>query len=584
MDLIAILVLAVALTAVCVWVATLLIDGRRARRRFDILGQVAAVSDGAGSLNETFDAICDIIVPAFADICAIDVVEDGAQRRVALRVASGAGPGVEEGLRRREPSIPERMLEGVDSEALEPRFFERLSESDLHRYARDETDLDFVRGLGVRSAITVGLKARGRVMGAMTVSVGWSGRRYGKDDARFARVLAGRVALALDNSGLFAELERAEGARAEIAETLQHGLLPPPLPHIPGWSLAAMYRPAGAENEVGGDFYDAFRIAGGWMVVIGDVTGRGAEAASVTAQARYTLRTAAALTNDPLIALATLNRALLARPDAALCSVVALVLSEDPAEPVRVAVAGHLPPLLVDGDAVVDAVAAHPVLGAFSDVEWEIGEVRVADGQQLVLITDGVIDAGDSSGRFGEDRLHERLAGVTGPAQAAQRIEGALHEFTAGSLDDDAAVLAISRAGEPRAEHREELVGRLFHAFNQRDEEAIVDLCSEEMEFYTVTGEEIGRSAPYRGVEGLHEYMADVERIWEELLITPSRVERRGDRLLVLGRVYVRSRELGIRDMPAAWIWRLQGGTFVRGEVFADPQIALGRFAQSGSG
>src|SRR5438132_699693 len=83
---------------------------------------------------------------------------------------------------------------------------------------------------------------------------------------------------------------------------------PPSLPHIPGWSVAAMYRPAGAENEIGGDFYDAFRIAGGWMVVIGDVTGRGAQAASVTALARYTLRTAAALTGDPVVALETLNR------------------------------------------------------------------------------------------------------------------------------------------------------------------------------------------------------------------------------------------------------------------------------------
>ena len=111
------------------------------------------------------------------------------------------------------------------------------------------------------------------------------------------------MALALDNAGLFSDLERSERERAEIAATLQRGLLPPPLPHIPGWSVAAMYRPAGAENEIGGDFYDAFRIAGGWMVVIGDVTGRGAQAAVVTALARYTLRTAAALTGDPVIAL-----------------------------------------------------------------------------------------------------------------------------------------------------------------------------------------------------------------------------------------------------------------------------------------
>ena len=139
------------------------------------------------------------------------------------------------------------------------------------------------------------------------------------------------MALALDNAGLFSDLERSERERAEIAETLQRGLLPPPLPHIPGWSVAAMYRPAGAENEIGGDFYDAFRIAGGWMVVIGDVTGRGAQAASVTALARYTLRTAAALTGDPVVALESLNRELLTAAAASLCSVAAMAHRRRPA-------------------------------------------------------------------------------------------------------------------------------------------------------------------------------------------------------------------------------------------------------------
>ena len=131
------------------------------------------------------------------------------------------------------------------------------------------------------------------------------------------------------------------------------------------------------------------------------------------------------------------------------------------------------------------------------------------------------------------------------------------------------------------AESHEELVGRLFHAFNQRDTETIVALCSPEMEFVAVTAEEVGRGAPYSGSQGLGQYLADVERIWEELLITPSRVERSEDRLLVIGRVYVRSRELGIRDMPVAWIWRLRDGLFVRGEVFTDPEEAVRRFARA---
>lgn len=128
------------------------------------------------------------------------------------------------------------------------------------------------------------------------------------------------------------------------------------------------------------------------------------------------------------------------------------------------------------------------------------------------------------------------------------------------------------------AESHETLVGRLYNAFNQRDATEIVALCSPRMEFFAVTAKEVGRGAPYVGPDGLRDYLDDVAQVWEELLVTASRVERRGDRLLVIGRVYVRSRELGIRDMPVAWIWRVEDGLFVRGEVFADPEQAVADF------
>ena len=446
MNWIAISALEVALAALCVCLVVLWMRGRRAQQRFQVLGDVATASEAASSLDETFDAICDILVPELADFCMIDVIEDGQARRAAVRVAADGDPEIESGLWGREPSLPEHITQG---KALEPRFIERMSEAELRRLAHDDgPDLDFLRGLGVRSAITVALQARGRVTGALTLCVAWSGRRYRASDERFVWILSGRIALALDNSGLFADLEKAERARAEIAETLQHGLLPPPLPHIPGWSLAAMYRPAGAENEVGGDFYDAFRVSGGWMVVIGDVTGRGAQAASITALARYTLRTAAVLTDDPVVALATLNRALLARSGTALCSIAALVLSEDPRQPVRIAVAGHPPPLLVDGDEVAEVAPADPVLGAFADVDWRIGYSAVEPGRQLILVTDGIIEAVGEDGRFGEERLRAELAGAGNPAHAVRRLESALHSFTDGALDDDAAIIAVARASE----------------------------------------------------------------------------------------------------------------------------------------
>lgn len=130
-------------------------------------------------------------------------------------------------------------------------------------------------------------------------------------------------------------------------------------------------------------------------------------------------------------------------------------------------------------------------------------------------------------------------------------------------------------------ETHEVLIGRLYNAFNQRDAGEIAELCSPQMEFFAVTAEEVGRANPYVGPDGLRDYLTDVARVWEELLVTASRVERRGERLLVVGRVYVRSRDLGIRDMPVAWIWTVEDDRFIRGEVFADPEQAVSSFVQS---
>ncbi|HEY5054399.1 MAG TPA: GAF domain-containing SpoIIE family protein phosphatase, partial [Solirubrobacterales bacterium] len=480
MDSFIIAILALAAAALVIALIRSYLGARRAARRFRVLTEIAEASDAGDSLPETLDAICDILVPEFADFCMIDVTGDDGVERAAVRVGPGGGADFERRFAEREPSVPKHMTEDLPAADLTPRFFERMTEANLRELAHNPEDLDFLRSLEIRSAITVALRARGKPTGALTVGVAWSGRRYGKEHAEFARVLSGRVALSLDNAGLFSDLERAEQARTEIAETLQRGLLPPPLPHVPGWSLAAMYRPAGAENEVGGDFYDAFPVAGGWMLVIGDVTGRGARAASIAVQARYTLRTAATLTGDPLVALATLNRALLARRDSALCSVAAIALSDDPLHPARLAVAGHPPPLLIDGDAVSEAAHAGPVLGATPDARWEIEYAHLKPGQQLVVITDGITEASGPSGRFGEERLHAELAGSGSPSLTVQGLEEALQGFAHGDLDDDAAILTIAPtaigSGEGEGRH-EALVERLFDAFNRRDTPGLVGVC-----------------------------------------------------------------------------------------------------------
>jgi ketosteroid isomerase-like protein len=308
------------------------------------------------------------------------------------------------------------------------------------------------------------------------------------------------------------------------------------------------------------------------------VTGRGAKAAAVAAHARYTLRTAAALTGDPVVALRTLNQVLLTRRGSALCSVAALAIGEESDRTLRLAVAGHPPPLIAGADGIREAARSGPVLGAFADSDWPVESAALRGGEALVVITDGVTDALGEGERFGEGRLHGQLDGAEGAAAAVQKLEAALQRFSAGDPDDDAAILAISPAAGSSAaapEAARELVERLFAAFNHRDGEQIVELCDPEMEFFPVgTAEAVGRRTAYVGPEGLQEYLRDVEQAWDELLITPNVIESHGDALLVRGRVYARSRPLGIRDLPVAWLWELEGNQFVRGEVFIDPEQA----------
>jgi ketosteroid isomerase-like protein len=126
------------------------------------------------------------------------------------------------------------------------------------------------------------------------------------------------------------------------------------------------------------------------------------------------------------------------------------------------------------------------------------------------------------------------------------------------------------------------LIDRLFDAFNRRDAAAVTALCDERVEFSSVTAEFAGRSEPYRGHQGLRQYFADVAQIWDELLVTANEVRTREDAILVVGHVYARSRQLGIRDIPAAWVWWLEGELLVEGAVYSGADEALAALEPSG--
>jgi serine phosphatase RsbU (regulator of sigma subunit) len=181
------------------------------------------------------------------------------------------------------------------------------------------------------------------------------------------------------------------------------------------------------------------------MLVVGDVTGRGASAAALTALARYTIRAAGTLTGDPLEAIATLNRALVERDDVLLCSAAVLFLRTSGSPSAELVLAGHPAPLLVSAGSVREVGSHGPLLGAFEEPGWETLPLQLSPGNYLLMYTDGVTEARGKTERFGEARLRAGLMGVTNPSAAIARVERELDRFCAGEPQDDAAILAVMR-------------------------------------------------------------------------------------------------------------------------------------------
>src|SRR5207237_3090081 len=152
----------------------------------------------------------------------------------------------------------------------------------LARAAVDEDHLQLLRAVGLRSAAVVPMRVGNRILGAMTLVSAESGRVLDEFDLKLAEQVADRAAVAIENSRLYSE-------RSLIAHTLQQSLLPEQLPEIPGFELGSVYIPAVRSSDVGGDFYDVWPVEDGWLMMIGDVTGKGVEAATLTSLVRHTM-------------------------------------------------------------------------------------------------------------------------------------------------------------------------------------------------------------------------------------------------------------------------------------------------------
>ncbi len=417
-------------------------EAKRAELTQRMLARAGELLSSSLDYERTLQQVAELAVPQLADWCAVSLPDGhGFIRGVAVAHIDSAKVDFARRIQERYPTradaptgIAQIMLDGTS------QLINEISEDVLRAAAQDDEHLELLRSVGIHAALSVPMTTGAKIVGVLTLVSAESGRHFDEADVMLAEELARRAGTAFENARLYAE-------RSNIARTLQMSLLPGRLPQMPGWTAATLYRPAGDENWVGGDFYDAFAVRDGWLAIVGDVAGHGAAAAALTGLARHTLRTAATLLDDPLDAVRTLNGELLAVGSMSLCSVAAVLLREDEDGGARAEVicAGHPLPLLVRDGAVRPIGSFSPMLGAYPIDAWERTSHELEAGDLLVLFTDGVFDTVGADERFGEERLQRTLDGATDAPDAVARIDAALSAFEVGEQADDTAILAVQR-------------------------------------------------------------------------------------------------------------------------------------------
>ncbi len=548
---------------------------RQATQRQDLLVRAGEVLDTALGVEERLDRFARLLVPELADFVKIELLEGSSGRRpVAIAHQDPEREALMRAWRERGTlAESERVGMATTIATGEAKLTPDIAQEAVVRSAREttgEAGAELMRAIGPRSQIVVPLRARGRVLGALSLTMAESGRHYDEEDLDLARDLGLRAGLAVDNARLYeeaqasavAEQRRAaqldalaaaslaihrtrslqrrvhviadrarellgtreaaaimrpgqadelnarsgeaeagdvglsapliardgaelgrmevtgklegpftaadellledlariaslaiENARLEqrerhIARTLQDSLLPRTLPDIAGLEVAARYIAGGEGTVVGGDLYDLFAVEDEWAFVVGDVCGKGAEAAALTSMVRYTVRAECVHHSSPGEVLRLLNDAIIRQvPDARFCTVLhGRATVADGLTRVVLANGGHPPALVLRASGEVEPVrGSGPLLGVVPEVVHPDVVVDLGPGDAMVAFTDGVTEGRGPDGMFGDERLVELLRSSAGQDAAAvvDRIVEAAVEFQSGRSQDDLAVLAL---------------------------------------------------------------------------------------------------------------------------------------------
>ena len=416
-----------------------------AARRHEFLSSAGRLMAQSLDYRTTLEQVARAAVPVLADWCAVTIVrEDGSFETLT---AAHADPSLEKETRLlllRHPLHPAgehgaaRAIRTGEVELLRDVGDEQLAAAS----PGDPERLRALLRLTPRQLLTVPLRTPGGTLGALSFVLMGSERSFADEDVQVAVSLAARASLHVQNARMYTE-------RSRIAHTLQRSLLPARLPEIPGLEVAARYLAAGEQHEVGGDFYDVFPSGDGlWTAFVGDVSGKGAEAAALTGLTRHTLYAAALRTPDPVEQLRLANEAMRTRGDGSRFATLVHVQVRTADGEARLAVtnAGHPPPLVLRADGTVEELDGRgTLLGVVEEPAFDPQAVRLGPGELVILYTDGVSELRGRPLDFGVEQIRATLQAHAGaPATAvAEAVERRSLELAGGRPADDRAVLVL---------------------------------------------------------------------------------------------------------------------------------------------
>ncbi len=405
-------------------------DDRAWRGRMSFLAEASHLLAGTLDEDRTIALVAQLVVPRLATWCAVLLPDESGELRLAYAWHADES---------RADALVSLLEHSPPPDLLPGNGAQRWS----FNGTRPQPSTGTATEIASDPAWYLPLRARDRNLGVLVIG-GPRGGPLASDALDLAEDLALRAALALANARLYSQ-------QLQATHALQRSLLPPELPDIPGVEVAAAYQPAGEGNEVGGDFYDVFEVAAGrWRFAIGDVCGKGPEAAAVTGLTRHALRILAREGHDVPAVLERLNALILS--DGSRVPFVTLIHGELVPAPgggatISLASAGHPLPLILRSAGEVQAAAsAQPLLGVLDVVTFRTENIRLSPGDVLLCVTDGVTER-RASGRLLDDndglsQLLSECSGLSAGAIAAG-IRRSVDEFGSGPPADDQALIVF---------------------------------------------------------------------------------------------------------------------------------------------